>query len=253
MSNPILNENFASQERILSSEPMTINGAITKTALLLALVAVSFIYTWSLAFQGFTDKVQMLIWIGAIGGLISVLAAAFTTRASMAKGENPTAVIWLAPAYAIFEGLCLGGISAAYEAFMEGIVLHAIVATFAVMLVMLALFRTGAIKVTEKFRSVLLTAMLSILAIYLIQFVAQFFGRGIPVIFGSGMFGIGFSIVVIAIAALNLIIDFDFIEQASQNLMPKNYEWYGALGLMVTLVWLYLEILRLLAKLNSRR
>jgi uncharacterized YccA/Bax inhibitor family protein len=193
------------------------------------------------------------MWTGLIGGLVTAMAGIFMTGSAMRKGENPTAITYLAPAYALFEGLCLGAISAMYESFYGAIVLQAAVATFAVLGVMLLLFRTGAIKPTEKFYSVLLTATLSVLVIYLIQLAASFFGRSIPLIFGASNIGIGFSLVVIVIAALNLIVDFDFIKRAAQNLLPKNYEWYGAMGLMITLVWLYLEILRLLAKLNQRR
>jgi uncharacterized YccA/Bax inhibitor family protein len=254
MANPVLNDNFVSaQDRVLIDEPMTVNGAIAKTVILLGLAAVTFIYTWSLAVQGFSDKVGLLMTVGVIGGMIAAFAGIFTTAGSMKKGENPSAITWLAPLYAIFEGLALGGISAMYQSFYQGIILQAVVATFAVMFVMLALFRAGAIRATEKFRSVVLTATFSVVVIYLIQYIASFFGRGIPLIFTSSTVGIVFSLVVIGIAALNLIIDFDFIERAStESLMPKNYEWYGAMGLMITLVWLYLEILNLLSKLSRR-
>jgi uncharacterized YccA/Bax inhibitor family protein len=253
MSNPVLNTAFAEQRQVLDSEPMTVNGAIGKTLGLLALAVLSAAYTWMLVLQGFTDKAQILMWVGLGGGLIAALAGIFTTAGAMKKGENPKAIVWLAPAYALFEGLALGGISVMYQGIYNGIVFQAILATFAVMLVMLVLFRANAIRATEKFRSVLLTATLSVFVIYLIQLIASFFGRGIPLIFDSGSIGIVFSLVVVAIASLNLIIDFDFIERAAQNLVPKNYEWYGAMGLMITLVWLYLEVLRLLAKLQDRR
>ena len=118
---------------------------------------------------------------------------------------------------------------------------------------MLALYRTGLIRATEKFRSVILISTMSIAVIYLIQIIASFFGRGIPQIFTSSNLGILFSLFVVAIAALNLILDFDFIERGSQAMLEKQYEWYGAFGLMVTVVWLYIELLKLLAKLNSRR
>ena len=117
---------------------------------------------------------------------------------------------------------------------------------------MLGLFKAGVIKATEKFRSVVLISTLSIGAIYLIQFIASFFGRSIPQIFTASPMGIGFSVIVIFIAALNLILDFDFIERGSENMLHKDYEWYGAFGLMVTIVWLYIEMLRLIAKLSSR-
>jgi uncharacterized YccA/Bax inhibitor family protein len=232
---------------------MTINGSIAKTFVLLMFVVASAAYTWWLTMNGFGDKVMMLTWAGVIGGFISALACVLTTRSAMTRGQNPTAIIWLAPTYALFEGLALGGISAMYQNIMNGIVFQAVFATLVVTLVMLVLFSARAIQATDKFRSVILTATLSVAIVYIIQLFASFFGRSIPLIFDNGMVGIGFSLIVIVIAALNLIIDFDFIERAANNLMPKNYEWYGAFGLMVTLIWLYLEMLRLLAKLQSRR
>ncbi len=253
MSNPVLNTAFAEKTTILAGEPMTINGAIGKTMVLLGLAALSAAYTWHLALQGFSDKVQMLMWTGVIGGLVAAIAGIITTSMSIRKNENPRAITWLAPLYALFEGLALGAISVVYASLYHGIIFQAVLATFAVLFVMLMLFRAGAIRATEKFRAVLLTATLSVAVVYLVQIAASFFGRSIPLIFDSGTVGIGFSLVVIAIASLNLVIDFDFIERAAQNLMPKNCEWYGAMGLMITLVWLYLEMLRLLAKLPERR
>ncbi len=253
MSNPVLNTAFADQRQALNSEPMSVQGAINKTLGLLALATLSGAYTWQLFLQGFTDKVQILMWTGLIGGLIFALAGIFTVSSSLKKGENPKAIVWLAPAYALFEGLALGGISAVYASLYAGIIFQAVLATFAVCFVMLLLFKTNTIRATEKFRAVLLTATLSVLVVYVIQIIASLFGRGIPLIFESGNIGIAFSLVVVAIASLNLIIDFEFIEQGARNLIPKNCEWYGALGLMITLVWLYLEVLRLLAKLNDRR
>ena len=139
-----------------------------------------------------------------------------------------------------------------FESQWHGIVLQAVFATFATLFVMLMLYKARIIRYTEKFQAVLMTAMLSVLAVYLIQMIASFFGRGIPLIWESGPVGIIFSLVVIGIAAFSLIQDFFFIESASQNMLSKDYEWYGAMGLMITLVWLYIEILRLFAKLNSR-
>lgn len=139
-----------------------------------------------------------------------------------------------------------------FEAQWHGIVLQAILGTFAVLFVMLMLYKAKMIQYTDKFAAVLKTAILSVLVIYLIQIVAMFFGRSIPLIWESGIVGIGFSLLVVVIAAMALIQDFFFIETASQNMLSKDYEWYGAMGLMITLVWLYTEILRLLAKLNSR-
>lgn len=243
MSNPVFNENVVEQTRILEGEPMTINGAVNKTFILLALLIVSACYTWFLAFSGYTDKAQMLTIGGGIVGMVLAFVVIFTRKAMHV----------LTPLYAVCEGFFIGGISAVYAAAYAGIVMQAVFATFAVLASMLILYRSGAIRCTDKFRAVIFTATLSVAIVYLIQIIASLFGRGIPQIFTSSPIGIGFSVVVVLIAAFNLIVDFDFIERGSQGLLSKKYEWYGAFGLMVSLVWLYLEILRLLAKLSDRR
>ena len=165
---------------------------------------------------------------------------------------NKNSLRFMAPIYALGEGAVLGGVSAMTEQAYPGIAMQAVGATLISLFSMLVLYRAGVIKCSEKFRSVILIATLSIAGIYLIQFIGHFFHMSIPQIFTSSNIGIGFSIFVVAIAALNLIIDFDFIEKGSQYLLPKNMEWYGAFGLMVTLVWLYIEILNLLAKMRDR-
>lgn len=242
MSNPILNEDrFGAQERILEGEPMTISGTVNKIFMLFAcLVAGAAISVYSL----FTAPgvVPVMMGAGAIIGLVLVLATCFNVK--IAK--------YTAAPYAFFEGLVLGAFSMFFEAQWHGIVLQAILGTFAVLFVMLMLYKAKMIQYTDKFAAVLKTAILSVLVIYLIQIVAMFFGRSIPLIWESGIVGIGFSLLVVGIAAMALIQDFFFIESASQNMLSKDYEWYGAMGLMITLVWLYTEILRLLAKLNSR-
>lgn len=243
MANPVLNDNMIEQTRVLESEPMTVNGAINKTFLLFGCLLIAACLTWNFAFNGFTDKAQMLTNCGAFGGFILALIIIFTKKS----------LHILTPLYAMCEGFFIGGVSAVYAAQYAGIVIQAVLATFAAMFSMLFLYKMKFIRCTDKFRATLLTAMLSICLIYLIQIIASFFGRSIPQIFTASPIGIGFSIIVVAIAALNLILDFDFIEQGPNKLLEKKYEWYGAFGLMVTLVWLYLEILRLLAKLNSRR
>lgn len=244
MSNPVLNEKFLETERVLEGEPMTVNGAITKTLILLSLVIIAAAYTWSLVFSGFMDKAMILGIGGAIAGFVLALIISFT--------GGKTAPV-LAPVYAICEGLFVGGISAMFESSYSGLVIQAVAATFATAIVMLLLFRANIIRCTEKFRAVIFTATLSVAAIYLIQIIASLFGRGIPQIFTASSIGIGFSVLVVAIAALNLIIDFEYIEQGSQNFLPKNYEWVGAFGLTVTLVWLYIELLKLLAKFSRNR
>ncbi len=242
MSNPILNEErFSPQERILDGEPMTISGTVNKIFMLLVcLIAGAAISVYTLFTSA--SMVPAMLTVSAIVSFILVLATCFNIK--IAK--------YTAAPYALFEGLLLGAVSMMFESQWHGIVLQAVFATFATLFVMLMLYKARIIRYTEKFQAVLMTAMLSVLAVYLIQMIASFFGRGIPLIWESGPVGIIFSLVVIGIAAFSLIQDFFFIESASQNMLSKDYEWYGAMGLMITLVWLYIEILRLFAKLNSR-
>ena len=243
MANPILNDNFVSgdaADRVITGQTMTVNGTLDKTMLLFLCAIIPAAYTWQQFTAGFTDKANMLMTVGAIVGFILALIVCFTRNKI------------LVPAYAVCEGLFLGGISAVFNSAYPGIVIQAVVATFATMFTMLGLYRLKLIQCTDKFRSIVLTATISVAVLYLIQFIASFFHYSIPGIFGAGTIGIGFSVIVVGIAALNLIIDFDFIERGSQNVLPKDYEWYGAFGLMVTLVWLYIEMLRLLAKLRDR-
>lgn len=241
MANPILNERFAEQERVLQGEPMTVNGAIQITAFLGILLVAAAAFVWSRFTLGYTDIAIKLTSGGAIVGFILALVIAFTRTK------------YLIPVYAACEGLFLGGVSAVFEASYPGIVAQAVVGTFAALFSMLALYKMNVIRCTDKFRSVIFIATASIMVIYLVNFIGGFFHFAVPVINSSSMLGIGFSVVVVIIAALNLIVDFDFIERGAQNYLPKDMEWYGAFGLMVTLVWLYLEILRLLAKLQDRR
>lgn len=240
MSNPILNDNFGEQERVLQGEPMTVNGTLQITLFLGVLLVVAAAFVWSKFAMGYTDIATSLTFGGAIAGFIIGLIVAFTRTK------------FLIPVYAVCEGLFLGGISATMEASYPGIVSQAVVGTFAALFSMLLLYRANLIKCSDKFRSVIFIATASIAVIYLVDIIGHFFGYAVPMINTSTNFGIGFSLVVILIAALNLIIDFDFIERGAQRMLPKDYEWYGAFGLMVTLVWLYLEILRLLAKMKER-
>ena len=241
MANPLMK--VMEQTQVLEGEPMTISGSINKTLILLLCVVAAACYTWSLAVQGFTDMASMLTMGGIIVGFVLALIIMFTRKAMNV----------LSPLYALAEGLALGGISAVYAAEYAGIVMQAVILTFAVLFTMLVFYKAEIIRCTETFRSVIFTATASIAIVYLIQIVASLFGRGIPQIFTASPIGIGFSVVVVLIAAFNLILDFDFIERGANLMLPKKYEWYGAFGLMVSLIWLYLEILRLLAKVNSRR
>ncbi len=241
MANPILNDKFTEQERVLDSAPMTVDGTIQITAFLGLLVIAGAAFTWTRMTAGYTDLAMMLTAGGGIVAFILGLIVSFTRNK------------YLVPVYAVSEGLFLGGISATFEASYPGIVSQAVAGTFAALFSMLILYRANVIRCTDKFRSVIFISTLSIAGIYLINFIGSFFHMQVPLINSSSTLGLAVSAVVCVIAALNLIIDFDFIERGAQNYLPKDFEWFGAFGLMVTLVWLYLEILRLLAKFQDRR
>lgn len=242
MPNPILSK-VLSNEGAIEGQTMTKQGAILKSCFLFIIITLSAIYTCNLAFAGFMDKVNILMMAGGITALISGLIAIIF---------KPKITPLLAIIYSVGEGFLLGGISMYFENFYHGIVLSAVMLTFIVLGVMLFLYVSRLIQVNEKFRSVVTIATASVLVIYLIQLVASFFGRSIPLIFSNGGVGIGFSMLIILIAALNLLVDFNIIEEGETYNVPKLYEWISALGLMFSLVWLYVEILNLLAKLNSR-
>lgn len=243
MSNPILNDNFASDIPIMESDVMSVNGTIQKSFFMLVMLVVSAAYTWTLALQGFVDKVNIFGTIGAIAALVAVIIMNFVR--GKASGI-------LATIYSIGEGLFLGMVSVMFQKVYPGIVLQAVIATFSVMFVMLALFKLEIIKCGERFKAFYMTALMSVVIIYVIQFVASMFGRSIPQIFTASPIGIGFSIIVIGIASFGFIMDFDFIKQGENRLAPKYYEWIGATGLMTSIVWVYVEMLQLLAKLNDR-
>ncbi len=243
MANPImkLEERYAEQERVLNPDSvMTVNGTLQITAFMGIIMVLAACFVWSRFSLGYTDLGLMLTSLGGIIGFISVLIIAIAR------------VIVLLPLYAACEGLLLGGLSAMFENSYPGIVAQATAGTFAALFSMLILYRAGLIKCTDKFRSVVFISTASVAAIYLVDFIGRIFGYAVPIIHSATNGGIVFSLIVIIIAALNLIIDFDFIEQGSLRMYPKKYEWYGAFGLLVTLVWLYLEILNFLARINSR-
>jgi len=247
--NPALNEKTFQQSVVVNqSDVMTERGTLNKFFLLFLLVMGTASVTWNAFNQG--KDVTSWLWIGVIGGLITAIVLMF----------KPMWAGFLAPVYALFEGAFIGGISAIYNFAFKGaetgttggIVMQAVGLTFAVVIAMFALYRFRVIKATEKFKSVIITATIGIAVFYLLALVLRMFGIDMPLIHSSGTLGIIFSLVVVGIAALNLILDFDRIEQGAAMGAPKYMEWYGAFGLLVTIVWLYLEILRLLAKLNSR-
>jgi uncharacterized YccA/Bax inhibitor family protein len=219
---------------------MTIQGAVNKSFILLALLVLSASYTWWMAYNGQNPLVLGIA--GAIIGFIAVLITVF----------KPKTAPYLAPAYAVFEGLFIGAISAIIEAnYYPGIALQAVGATFVTFLVCFLLYRFRIVKVTEQFKSVVIASTLAIATYYFLSFILSFFGVSL-FHHGSSMLSIGFSAFVVVIAALNLFMDFDLIEQGAKRSLPKYMEWFGAMGLIITLVWLYLEILRLLSKLSSR-
>lgn len=242
MSNPILNESrFNEQERILEGMPMTINGTIQITAFLGLLLVCSAAFVWSRMTSGYTDLAMMLTGGGTIVGFILALIIAFTKNK------------YLIPVYAVCEGCALGGISAVFESQFPGIVMQAVAGTFAALFAMLGLYKMKLIQATDKFRSVIFITTASIAGIYLIDILGRWlFHMHVPLINSASPAGILISLVIVAVAALNLILDFDFIEKGEQMMLPKDYEWYGAFGLMITLVWLYLEILKLLSKINRK-
>ncbi len=222
---------------------MTLNGTVNKTALLLVLAVITAAFAWNrveITADGMTGG--LYVWGGLIGGFILAMVTIFK------KEWAPVT----APMYALVEGLFLGGISAVFEARYPGIAFQAVLLTFGTLFALLFAYRSGLIKATENFKMGVVAATGGIALVYLATIVLGFFGVEIPMIHGNGLVGIGFSLFVVVIAALNLVLDFDFIEAGVEHGAPKYMEWYGAFGLMITLVWLYIEFLRLLAKLQSR-
>lgn len=236
MSSPALNEKVLGRISDLTTESrMTLNGTVNKTGILVVLTVLGAMAGW-----GMNSPIIM------IGAMIISLVCAFAVI------WGPQRAPYLAPVYALSEGLMLGAISATYSHAYGGIVSQALFLTVGCLAVMLGLYRFRIIRVTEKVRSIILAATLAIALTYVIEIVMNFFGHHIPLIHQNNTYGIAFSVFVVGIAAMNLLLDFDMIERAYQRGAPKFMEWYGGFALLLTLVWLYLEILRLLAK-SSRR
>ena len=228
---------------------MTLNGTVNKTGILLLLSVLTAAFAWTQSVVTGPDGTAMVApgvtiyaLAGAIGGFILAMVTVFK------KTWSPVT----APLYALVEGFFLGAISAAFELKYPGIVFQAVVLTFGTLGALLAAYRSGLIRATENFKLGVVAATGGIALVYLVSMGLRLFGKDIPLIHESGLVGIGFSLFVVVIAALNLVLDFDFIESGVEAGAPKYMEWYGAFGLMVTLVWLYIEFLRLLAKLQSR-
>lgn len=255
-SNPALNANVFNQARSFGvGGTMTLQGTVNKTFVLLFLLVITASWVWGKMIQPtpmFAPEevasqnmaaVGPLMMLGVFGGFITAMVTIFK------KEWSPIT----APIYAALEGLFIGGISAIFELQYPGIVIQAVSLTFGTLFCLLMAYKSGMIKVTDNFRLGVVAATGSIFLIYLVSWIMSFFGVQIPLIHGSGPVGIGFSLFVIVIASLNLVMDFDFIEHGAEAGVPKYMEWYAAFGLMVTLIWLYIEFLRLLSKLYSRR
>ena len=246
MGNPVLREGIIqdSFNTLENERVMTANGTIGKSCLLGILCAITFAYTWFLVLAGYMDKASLLCNIGIWGGLAIVLFICF--------GPKNKSLMITTPLYALCEGLALGYISVIANKAYPGVASQAAIGTMAAFFCMLLLYRTGAIKCTEKFRAVVMISTFAICGVYLLSIVLSLFHIQIPYLFSNTGLGIGITAVVIVVAALNLIIDFDAIERFSHK-VPAVFEWYFGFSLMVTIIWMYIEILRLLVQLQSRR
>lgn len=235
--NPTLSEKtFQNLEQSASGEgAMTISGTINKTGILFLILLIGASISWY-------QPSQLFIWGGAIGGFILAMVTVFKKEWSSVT----------APLYAALEGLMLGGISVMYEGAYSGIVYNAVMLTLGTFAVMLLAYRSGWIEVTQRFRMGVVAATGGIALVYVASFILSFFGINLSLIHGNGLMGIGFSLIIVGVAALNLVLDFDMIERGAEANAPKYFEWYTSFGLIVTLVWLYLEMLRLLSKLQNR-
>jgi uncharacterized YccA/Bax inhibitor family protein len=241
-TNPVLKEK-AFTGQLATGEAMTIQGTVNKTGLLLLFVVVTAAWTWGLAHSDRPEAAYPWMIGGAIGGLVAALVTIFK------KTWSPIT----APVYALLEGLFLGGISAVFDKSYPGIAVEAISLTFAVMFVLLLAYKFRIIQATRGFKLGVIAATGGIALVYMANMVMSlFFHKQMGFLYSSTPLGIGISLFVVVIAALNLIIDFDMIESAAKMGAPKYMEWYGAFGLMVTLIWLYMEILRLLSKIRRR-
>ena len=249
MANPVLNENIFRRESAVYSNTgvMTVGGTATKTLLLLLMVVAGAAYSWKLYYNAINPQ-SITGWM--FGGLIVAFIMA------MIISFRPKSAPFLSPVYAAGEGLALGGISAIFnEQFAltaPNIVINAVALTLVTAVVMFTVYRSGLVKVNGTFTKVLSIALISIMVFYLGSWIVSLFGVNLTMLHNSSPLSIGISLVIVAVAAFSLLMDFEFIRQASSAGAPKYMEWYGAFGLTVTLVWLYLELLKLLAKLANR-
>ncbi|MBT3266064.1 Bax inhibitor-1/YccA family protein [Candidatus Poribacteria bacterium] len=240
-ANPALKASTFTRTTVVpESESMTIQGTVNKAFLILLVLVGAAYTTWGLTFQG-RDVALPLMGLGLIGGLIVGIV-------TVVKHEWAPIT---APIYGALQGFFLGGVSAVANMMYPGVVPQAVGLTFGTAFCLLLAYKSGLIKATENFKLGVAAATGGIFAVYMVSFIMGMFGASVPFIHSSGVIGIGFSLFVVVLAALNLVLDFDFIEQGAETHAPKHMEWYAAFGLMVTLIWLYLEILRLLMKLRS--
>ncbi len=241
--NPVLKlSSFSGAYANRAEGVMTVSGTVNKTFFLTLLVLLSASYTWGRFMSGGAAAIGGLLVLGLIVGIVAALVTIFKKEWAHIS----------APIYAAAQGLFLGGVSATFEASYPGIALQAVSGTVGTLACMLLAYRSGWIKVTDKFRMGVVAATGGIALVYLLAMVMGFFGLRTSLM-DSGFVGIGFSLFVVGIAALNLVLDFDAIEEGARQGAPKQMEWYGAFGLMVTLIWLYMEILRLLSKLRDNK
>lgn len=246
-ANPALNDKtFTGLAGYVDADrAMTVQGTVNKSGVLLMCVIGGAAWTWHLFYQTATpDPAAVMPWMigGAIGGFIVALVTIFKQQWAPVTS----------PIYAVLEGLFVGGLSSIAESQYPGIVIQAVGLTFGTLVALLLAYSSGMVKATENFKLGVMAATGGIFVVYLVSLVLNLFGVGVPYIYDNGLIGIGFSLFVVVIAALNLVLDFDFIESGARGGLPKYMEWYAAFGLMVTLIWLYIEILRLLIKLRSR-
>jgi len=251
-SNPIFGKNTFEKAMTGSyaEEQMTIRGTMNKTFLILLFVLASAFFTWQKFFEAYSPanplagmgSIKLYMILGGLGGFVVAMIASFSPRKAG----------FFTPIYAIFEGMFLGGISAMFEAQYPGLVIRAVSLTFAVFLGMLLIYQQRIIKVTSKFRRGMIAAIFGIMLVYLVGWISALFGAPLTFLSGGGTFGLIFSLVVTGISAFSLLLDFDFIERSAQEGAPKYMEWYSVFGLLVSLVWLYINILRLLSIFSSR-
>ena len=247
--NPTLTEKIFNSSATRNAElqgVMSVRGTMNKFGFMLLMLMGAATYTWNLYQTGNPGQMQTLMMVGIFGGMIAAFAIIF----------KPTWAPYIAPAYGLLEGLFIGGISAImndmFQKSYPGLVMQAVGLTFGVAIAMFLLYNFRVIKATEKFKSILFAATLGIGIFYLLTMVFRMFGVDMPFMYDSSLLGIGISLFIVAIAALNLIMDFDMIEKGADAGAPKYMEWYGAFGLMVTIVWLYIEMLKLLSRFAKR-